>query len=131
MKDFATKYLNWYNGLSKIVKVLLCILWDIPTCLARFCRSALKDDVLGMVLAVIICLFGGWILFVIDLVLLLINDKVYWLDDLGVENITASLTESGDEKKEEAKVEATEEAHEEVAEEAAEEAHNDASDDAE
>lgn len=94
MKDFATKYLNWYNGLSKVVKAVLCLLWDVPTCLERFSRSALKDDVLGMVLAVVVCLFGGWILFLVDLITILAMDKIFWMSDLGVENVTAKLDEA-------------------------------------
>lgn len=85
MKDFAKKYLDWYNGLSKVVKILLCLLWDVPSNLSRFAKSALKDSTLGIVLAVVLAIFGGWILFVIDIVCLAVKDKIYWLDDLGLE----------------------------------------------
>lgn len=85
MKDFAQKYLDWYNGLSKIAKVLLCLLWDVPSNLYRFSKSALKDNMAGIILAVIIGIFGGWILFIIDIVCLILKEKIYWLDDLGIE----------------------------------------------
>ncbi|MCQ2602632.1 MAG: hypothetical protein MJ193_01760 [Clostridia bacterium] len=85
MKEFAKNYLEAYKGFSKIVKVLLCILWDLPTNLYRFSKSALKDSAVGMVVAVILAIFGGWILFVIDIVTLLVMDKIFWLDDFGVE----------------------------------------------
>lgn len=85
MKDFAQKYLDWYNGLSKIVKVLLCLLWDVPSNIYRFSKSAYKNNTLGMVVAVIVAIFCGWILFIIDIVSLILKDKIYWLDDLGIE----------------------------------------------
>lgn len=85
MKDFANKYLNWYNGLDKIVKVLLCLLWDVPSNLYRLSKSALKDSTLGIVLAIVIAIFGGWILFVVDIVCLALKEHIYWLDDFGIE----------------------------------------------
>lgn len=82
MNEFAEKYIKTYEGFDKVVKILLCLLWDIPTCLYRFARSAKKNDVLGMVLAVVLAIFGGWVLFVVDIITLAWKDKVYWLDDL-------------------------------------------------
>lgn len=118
MKDFATNYLKWFNQQSKVVKAVLCLLWDVPNNLARFCQSALKDNMVGMILAVVLGLFGGWILFLIDLVCLLIKDKIYWLDDLGLEEMTENLFKSeekaapaeSDAKEEAPAVEAPEEA---------------------
>ena len=104
MKDFAKKYLDSYSGFSKIVKILLCLLWDIPSTLYRFSKSALKDNTLGMILAVVLGIFGGWILFVIDIVTLAFKDKLLWLDDLGVdEDKMAASTKSDDSAKDEKK----------------------------
>lgn len=91
MKDFAKKYIETYEGFSKIVKILLCLLWDIPSNLYRFSKSALKDNTLGMVLAVVAAIFGGWVLFVIDIITLAVNDKIYWLDELGLEEATEKV----------------------------------------
>lgn len=82
MKEFAKKYIDWYQGLDKVVKILLCILWDVPANLYRLAKSAQKDSVLGIVLAIVLMIFGGWVLFVIDIVSLVVKDKIYWLDDL-------------------------------------------------
>lgn len=82
MKDFAKKYIKWYQGLDKVVKILLCILWDVPANLYRLAKSAQKDSVLGIVLAIVLMIFGGWVLFVIDIVSLVVKDKIYWIDDL-------------------------------------------------
>ena len=82
MEDFAKKYLAWYQGLSKVVRAILCLLWDVPSNLCRFSKSALKDNTLGVVLAIVAAVFGGWILFVVDLCCILLLDKVLWLDEL-------------------------------------------------
>ncbi len=82
MKEFAKKYIDWYQGLDKVVKILLCILWDVPANLYRLAKSAQKDSVLGVVLAILLMIFGGWVLFVIDIVSLVVKDKIYWIDDL-------------------------------------------------
>lgn len=94
MKDFAQNYIKTYEGLSKIVKLLLCLLWDIPSNLYRFSKSVKNDNTLGMVLAIVIAIFGGWILFVIDILTLAFADKIYWLDELGLEEATAKVGKS-------------------------------------
>ena len=101
MKDFAKKYLDSYNGFSKIVKILLCLLWDIPSTLYRVSKSALKDNMLGVILAIVIGLVGGWILFIIDIVTLALKDKLLWLDDLGLDEdkMATSLKADESEKK--------------------------------
>lgn len=86
MKDFAKKYLDWYNGLDKVVKIILCLLWDIPSNLCRLAKSAQKESVLGIVLSIVVMIFGGWLLCVIDIVSLALKDKVFWIDDLNLEN---------------------------------------------
>ena len=82
MEDFAKKYTAWYEGLDKIVKILLCLLWDIPANLYRLAKSVKTKNVLGIVLAILLMIFGGWILCVIDIVSLALKDKIYWIDDL-------------------------------------------------
>lgn len=82
MKDFAKKYIDWYQGLDKVVKILLCILWDVPANLYRLAKSAKNDSVAGIVLAIVLMIFGGWVLCVIDIVSLALKDKIYWIDDL-------------------------------------------------
>ncbi len=81
MKEFLANYIKTYENLEKWIKIVFCLLWDIPANLYRFAKSAEKNDVLGMVIAVILGIFGGWVLFVIDLLCLVFKDKIYWLDD--------------------------------------------------
>lgn len=107
MKDFANKYLAKYNSFSKIIKILLCLLWDIPSTLYRFSKSALKDNALGMILAVLIGIFGGWIIFIVDIITLAWKDKIFWLDELGIDEdkMAASLKETPAEETKEAATE--------------------------
>lgn len=81
MKEFLSNYIKTYENLEKWIKIVFCLLWDIPANLYRFAKSAEKNDVLGMVIAVILGIFGGWVLFVIDLLCLVFKDKIFWLDD--------------------------------------------------
>lgn len=89
MKDFAKKYLDWYNSLDKAVKIVLCLLWDVPSNLCRLAKSAQKESVLGIVLAIVFMIFGGWLLCVIDIISLAVKDKILWLDDLGFDETPA------------------------------------------
>ncbi len=82
MKEFFENYMKSYEGFSKLVKILFCFLWAIPNNLYRFAKSYLGDNLLGMVLAVVILIFGGWLFLVIDILTLLLQDKIYCLEDL-------------------------------------------------
>ncbi len=82
MKEFFENYTKSYEGFSKLVKVLLCFLWAIPNNLYRFGKSYLGGNTVGMVLAVVILIFGGWLFLVIDIVTLILQDKIYCLEDL-------------------------------------------------
>ena len=82
MKDFATKYIKWYESIPTWAKALLCFFWAIPAGLYRFSKSALQDNSLGMVLAVVVTLVGGEVVFIIDLVTLIMKDKILWIDDI-------------------------------------------------
>jgi|GEM_PF-4948160 len=104
MEEFAKSYLNWYQGLSKGARALLCILWDIPSTLYRFSTSALKNNALGICLAIILGVFGGWVLFVVDLCCILFTDKLLWLDDY-TPTKEAKPVEEEAEKREEAPAE--------------------------
>lgn len=82
MKEFASKFMQQYDSFNKWIKFLLALLWDIPTNLYRLCKSIAKDNIVGIVVAVLLLIFGGfWILWVIDLVTILFMDKIYWIDE--------------------------------------------------
>lgn len=98
LNQFSNKYLNWYNGLSKIVRILLCILWDIPSNLVRLSKSIIKKNTLGIILAVVLMIFGGFLLFIIDIICIAVKDKVYWLDDLGLEEAAPADEQKAEEQ---------------------------------
>lgn len=85
MKNLAQKYLNWYNSQDKLVRALFCIIWDIPSNLYRISKSASNNSIIGVLLAILLMIFGGWILLVIDILTISFKDKVYWLEELGID----------------------------------------------
>ncbi len=95
MKEFLSNYIKTYENLEKWIKIVFCLLWDIPANLYRFAKSAQKGDLLGMVIAVILGIFGGWVLFVIDLLCLVFKDKIFWLDDFS-DNSADSNSDNSD-----------------------------------
>lgn len=69
------------DGLPKIVRFLGTLIWGILTNIYRLCRSIAKQDVLGVVLAIILLLCGGFfILWIIDLVYILLDKPIWWID---------------------------------------------------
>lgn len=70
-----------FDDLPFIVKLIFCIpavniVWQIY----KICRSVDKGNVLGIVLG-ILCIFpGAFFIWLIDLITLLLNGKVWWLD---------------------------------------------------
>lgn len=69
------------DGLPKIVRFLGTLIWGILTNIYRLCRSIAKQDVLGIVLAIILLLCGGFfILWIIDLVCILLDKTIWWID---------------------------------------------------
>ncbi len=69
------------DGLPKIVRFLGTLIWGILTNIYRLCRSIAKQDVLGVVLAIILLLCGGFfILWIIEHVLILNDKTIWWID---------------------------------------------------
>ncbi len=81
--ELCEKYMSLYESLPKWLKVILVILWGIPSNLYRLAKSIKAKNVLYIVLAVILLICGGFfILLVVDIVTLIMKDKIYWLDDI-------------------------------------------------
>lgn len=69
------------DGLPKIVRFLGTLIWGILPNIYRLCRSIAKQDVLGIVLAIILLIFNGFvILWIIDLVCILLDKPIWWID---------------------------------------------------
>lgn len=101
MKNFAQKYLDWYTSQDKLTRALFCILWDIPSNLYRISKSALNDSIFGALCAILLAIFGGWVLFVVDVLTIAFKDKVYWLEDFGIDETQGIYKEDDSETSDE------------------------------
>ena len=69
------------DDLPLIVKIIFSLpVIDVIWSVYRLCRSIDKQNVVGIVLAVLLLFFGPTIVWVIDLICVLLNGKVWWLD---------------------------------------------------
>lgn len=70
-----------FDELPLIVKVILCIpMLDIVWSIYKICRSVDKSNIVGIVLGVLTIVPGAFFIWIIDLLTLLVNGKVWWLD---------------------------------------------------
>lgn len=81
--ELCKAYMSFYEKLPKWLKVVLVILWGIPSNLYRLAKSIVAKNILYVVLAVLLLIFGGFlILLIVDIITLITKDKLYWLDDI-------------------------------------------------
>ena len=69
------------DTLPKIVKLILCIpaiaiVWMIY----RVCRSLQKNNMIGVILAVVLIFVGVPFMWLIDLVCILLKGNIWWID---------------------------------------------------
>ncbi len=73
--------IKFFDDLPLIVKVIFALpVLDILWAVYRLCRSINKENALGIVLAVLMLLICPAIFWLVDIITLLINGKVIWLD---------------------------------------------------
>lgn len=69
----------WMDKQSKLVKVILALpVIDIVWVIYRIMKSAKKNDGLGIVLGVILIIVGLPFLWLVDIITILLNDRVLW-----------------------------------------------------
>lgn len=69
------------DELPFILKLILCIPpLDIVWSVYKICRSLDKKNVLGIVLGVLTIIPGAAVIWLIDLITVLVNKKVWWID---------------------------------------------------
>lgn len=69
------------QGLPTIVKFILDLFYGILGNVYRLCKSLAAGNVLGVILAVILLLCGGFaILWIIDLICILLGKDLIWID---------------------------------------------------
>lgn len=77
MKDLV----NTLENLPWIVRVILVIFFGIYGNLLRLFRSLAANNVVGIVLAIVLLVCGGFfVLWIIDVVFVLMNKKIWWID---------------------------------------------------
>ena len=70
-----------FDGLPKVVKIILAIPFlDILWVIYRICRSVSHKKVLFIVCGILLLVFGIPFLWLIDIITLIIQDKVLWCD---------------------------------------------------
>ena len=69
------------EGLPYIVRVLLTVLWGIYGNLMRLFRSLAKNNLVGIILAVVLLICGGFvILWIWDVIRVILGKQVWWID---------------------------------------------------
>ena len=77
MKDI----IKLFEDLPLIAKIILCIpVLDIVWSVYKIIRSLDKKDVLGIVLGVLTIFPGAFFIWIVDLVTVILNGNVWWLD---------------------------------------------------
>lgn len=75
------KVVSTLEGLPWIVRLLLVILWGAYGNLLRLFKSIAAGNVLGIILAVVLLLCGGFvILWIVDLVCVILGKPIWWID---------------------------------------------------
>ncbi|MBR1985085.1 MAG: hypothetical protein IKA31_05015 [Clostridia bacterium] len=70
-----------FDGLPKLVKLILALpMLDIVWAVYRLIRSINKGNVLGIVLGIVMLVACPAILWILDLITILLTDKVLWID---------------------------------------------------
>ena len=69
------------DNLPKLVKIILALpVIDIVWAVYRLCRSIAKKSVLGIVLAVIMLIVCPAIFWLVDIITIILTDRVLWID---------------------------------------------------
>ncbi len=78
--DSIKKIIEAIDGLDKIIKLILCIpMLDIVWSVYRLLKSVAANNVVGIVVSVIL-IFCAPFMWLVDLICLLVNGKIWTLD---------------------------------------------------
>ena len=70
-----------FDNLPKIVKIILALpVLDIVWAIYRLLRSIDKGNFLGIILAIILLIVCPVILWILDIITIIVSDKVLWID---------------------------------------------------
>lgn len=75
------EYIKSFDNSSKLVKILLAIPFlDILWVVYRLFKSIEKNNTIGIVLGILLLVIGIPWLWVLDIITILLTDKVLWID---------------------------------------------------
>ena len=76
------QFIKAIDDMPFIVKLLLCLPFlDIVWNIYRICKSADKNNTVGIVLAIVVLLLGSYtVVWLVDLICVLVNKKIWWID---------------------------------------------------
>lgn len=75
------KLVKTLEGLPWIIRVILTIVWGVYGNLLRLFRSLAAKNTVGVVLAVLLLICGGFaILWIIDIIMVIFGKRVWWID---------------------------------------------------
>lgn len=73
--------IKWFDKMPKVLKVILALPFlDIVWAVYRLCRSIRKKSVLGIVLAILLLFICPTIFWIVDIITILVGNKVLWID---------------------------------------------------
>ena len=74
-------FINAIDDLPLIVKIILCIpVLDFVWSIYKLFKSIEKNNVVGIIIAAVLLVFGCWFVWIIDIVTLILKGQVWWLD---------------------------------------------------
>lgn len=69
------------ENLPYIVRILLTVFWGIYGNLMRLFRSLVKNNLVGIILAVVLLICGGFVvLWIWDVIRVIMGKQVWWID---------------------------------------------------
>lgn len=77
MKDLV----KTLEGLPWIVRLIITIIWGLYGNLLRLFRSIAAGNVVGMLLALLLLLCGGFfVLWIFDVICVILGKQIWWID---------------------------------------------------
>lgn len=70
-----------FDNLPKLVKIILALpVLDIVWAIYRLCKSIDKGNFIGIILAIVLIIVCPVILWILDLITIILSNKVLWID---------------------------------------------------
>ncbi len=66
---------------SLLIKIILALpILDIVWVVYRLCKSLVKKNTLGIILGILLIIFGIPFLWIVDIITIILSGKVIWID---------------------------------------------------